>query len=390
MEEDPEAPRLFQELVRRGMASLLQGLFEPAWWALNSALHLFPGRAPYLWGRGLAAFYSGRFAEGAGQFEADMTENGSDVEEVVWHFLCRCREGGFPVAQTRRLLPLAAVPTVPPMMAVLRMFRGDGTAEEVFSAARSRDGSPALSYNGTNALAYAHFYVGLYHEVKGDVGLATEHLRAASEMQSPDFVGKLMSMHFQLFLHNKTPSHVPSCYLGNGGPISSIIHGGWQVSSGHLIAEESPRKSDLVAHLLKVLDSGITVFDCGDIYTGVEELYGHFIAAHEQRGGRASDISVHTKLVPDLDAIRAGKVDAHYVRSVVRRSLNRLGVGWLALVQMYWWDASVPGCVDAAHVLRQLSEEGVVGRIGVTNFDVKATEELIEAGIPIVSTQVIM
>lgn len=387
-------PQLYRELVESGMDTLSQGNFESSWWALDSALHLFPEKAPALWGRGLAAFYSGRFAEGARQFEADMSENGSDVEEVVWHFLCRCRMEGVDKARAEGLLPLAGVPTVAPMMEVLRLFRGDGMVEEVFSASRCPDGSPAQSYNGTSALAYAHFYVGLYYEMEGSVGMAMDHLRAAAEMRNPDFMGKMMNVHFELFRQKiLSQTCVPAFRLGpdgaNGRVASSIIYGGWQLSSGHLTAGDSRRRTDLVAQLLRAFDAGITAFDCGDIYTGVEELLGCLVRAHAlRRGGPAGDVTVLTKLVPDLDAIRAGRVNERYVRAVVRRSLNRLGVARLPLVQLHWWDFSAPGYVEAARALCALSEEGVVGQIGVTNFDVRRTAELLEAGVPLASTQV--
>lgn len=43
---------------------------------------------------------------------------------------------------------------------------------------------------------------------------------------------------------------------------------------------------------------------------------------------------VHTKLVPDLAVLP--RVDEAYVRAVVRRSLNRLQVDALDLVQFHW------------------------------------------------------
>ncbi|WP_429443578.1 aldo/keto reductase [Paraburkholderia youngii] len=50
------------------------------------------------------------------------------------------------------------------------------------------------------------------------------------------------------------------------------MHGGWQLASGHC----TTRSKDPVADLVAFADAGITTFDCADIYTGVEELIGHF------------------------------------------------------------------------------------------------------------------
>ena len=140
--------------------------------------------------------------------------------------------------------------------------------------------------------------------------------------------------------------------------------------------------------MLKVIDVGITAFDCGDIYTGVEELLGKMLTSHAYMGGKREDVSIHTKLVPDLDVIKAGGVSNPYVEGVVRRSLNRLKTDYLDLVQLHWWDTGYHGYIDAADCLKRLKEKGLVRQIGITNFDLGHTKELLDAGIPIASTQV--
>ena len=59
----------------------------------------------------------------------------------------------------------------------------------------------------------------------------------------------------------------------------------------------------------------------------------------------------------------------------------------LHLVQLHWWDTAHPGYLEAAKTLLQLAKDGVVRQIGVTNFDLTHTEELVSAGVPIASTQ---
>ena len=310
--------RMTEKLIQCGMDALLQGQFEKALWALDTALLLSPELSPTLWQRGLACFYAGRYDEGRRQFEADMKENGNDVEEVIWNFFCRCRLHGFGKAQANGFLPLSDGPCVPPMLDILMFFQGKKTVEEVLSAAINPDGSPVRSYNDTNALAYAHFYIGFFYEMQGNIELAEKHLKLAAEMENPDYIGRLMVMHYELF-HKTTfqRSQLPSFSLGNtvnGGYFcSSIIQGGWQLSQGHAMGK-TPKKTSTVASLLQAYDVGIRTFDCGDIYTGVEEVYGHFIRAHTNRGGKAEDIVIHTKVVPDIDAIRAGRVDDQYIR----------------------------------------------------------------------------
>ena len=307
-----------EKLIQCGMDALLQGQFEKALWALDSALLLAPELSPTLWQRGLACFYAGRYEEGRRQFEADMKENGNDVEEVIWNFFCRCRLHGFEKAQADGFLPLSDGPCIPPMLDVLMFFQGKKTDKEVLSAARNPDGSPVRSYNDNDALAYAHFYIGFFYEMRGNIGFAEKHLKLAAEMENPDFIGKLMVMHYNLF-HKATFQHnqLPLFSLGNtvdgGYSCSSIIQGGWQLSEGHTMGKK-PKKANIVASLLQAYDVGVRAFDCGDIYTGVEEVYGDFIRAHCKRGGRAEDIVIHTKFVPDIDAIRSGRVDDQYTR----------------------------------------------------------------------------
>jgi len=125
------------------------------------------------------------------------------------------------------------------------------------------------------------------------------------------------------------------------------------------------------------------VLDCADIYTGVERLLGDWMAARPAHAGK---VVVHTKLVPDLEALPA--LDRAYVRRVVERSRERLRVETLDLVQLHWWDFGVPGWVRAAEWLAELQGEGIVRHVGVTNFGSRALCTLLDAGIPVVANQV--
>ncbi len=133
---------------------------------------------------------------------------------------------------------------------------------------------------------------------------------------------------------------------------------------------------------------GFTTFDCADIYTGVEELIGAARRAYADRHGAAAlkALKVHTKFVPDLAHLH--EVDRIYVRTIIERSLRRLGQERLDLVQFHWWDYAVPGCMDAARWLEELRAEGKIDLIGGTNFDTPHTEKLVASGIPLASMQV--
>lgn len=171
--------------------------------------------------------------------------------------------------------------------------------------------------------------------------------------------------------------------LRPGYRISRIIKGGWQLAGDH--GEVEPERA--IADMAAFVDAGITTFDCADIYTGVEAMIGAFLAGYRDAQGAdaAAAIKVHTKLVPDIDALR--RVDRPYVERIVDRSRARLRVERLDLVQLHWWDYAVPGCCDALHHLAALQQAGKVDRIGTTNFDLEHLQELRSTGVDIVSVQ---
>jgi aryl-alcohol dehydrogenase-like predicted oxidoreductase len=65
-----------------------------------------------------------------------------------------------------------------------------------------------------------------------------------------------------------------------------------------------------------------------------------------------------------------------------------LGVERLDLVQLAWWDYSVPGYVEAAGHLAELQRAGKVRQLGATNFDTPRLAEILDANVPVVAHQV--
>lgn len=174
--------------------------------------------------------------------------------------------------------------------------------------------------------------------------------------------------------------------LAAGYSISRVINGGWQLSAGHRRGEID--REATVAALLRLQEAGFTTFDCADIYTGVEELFGAFVRRYrEATGDRAlAGVQVHTKYVPDLADLPG--LRRRDVAAVIDRSLVRLGVERLDLVQLHWWDYRVPGYVEAAGWLEELRRAGKIRLLGATNFDVPRLAELVAAGIELSALQV--
>jgi len=177
---------------------------------------------------------------------------------------------------------------------------------------------------------------------------------------------------------------VESVTLRPGYRISRLIKGGWQLAGDHGPVEQERAVEDMIAFV----DAGIVAFDCADIYTGVEQMIGRFLARLRSERGEdaAAAVKVHTKYVPDLEAL--GRLDKASVAAVIDRSLARLGRARLDLVQFHWWDYDVPGAVDCAGDLAALQAEGKIDRIGVTNFDHTHLAEITAAGIDVVSAQI--
>ena len=135
-------------------------------------------------------------------------------------------------------------------------------------------------------------------------------------------------------------------------------------------------------------DAGIRTFDCADIYTGVEEMIGTFIETLRlERGSESADkVTVHTKLVPDLDSLSS--IGATDIEGIIDRSLKRLRLDQLHLVQFYWWNLSIGRPYETLECLKRLCEKGKIRHLGVNNWDVKQTAPFVEMGFDIVSTQV--
>ena len=165
--------------------------------------------------------------------------------------------------------------------------------------------------------------------------------------------------------------------------ISRLIHGGWQFSAGHRLAGGS--LDDALEVLTESVELGVTAFDCADIYTGVEELYGHLLSRWKTTSS-STEIQIHTKFVPDDSDLP--RVDRAYVGRIVDRSLSRLGVERLDLVQFYWWRDEIPGVEQTAIWLDELRREGKIRHLAATNLDVDRLARIRAAGVDLVTDQV--
>ena len=171
---------------------------------------------------------------------------------------------------------------------------------------------------------------------------------------------------------------IPRAELAAGYEISRLIKGGWQLAGDHGPVNQDEAPHDMAAFV----EAGITTFDCADIYTGVEAAIGRFRCLYP---GLAERVRIHTKFVPDLGIL--GSIDSAQVERSIDRSLQRLGMQRLDLVQFHWWDYAKPGYVEVALELERLRHKGKIAHIGVTNFDTARLGEILAAGVSVVAHQ---
>ena len=183
--------------------------------------------------------------------------------------------------------------------------------------------------------------------------------------------------------------NVPRIQLRPDFSVPRIIKGNWQIADDH--SSSIPDDRATYDAMAAFVDAGITAFDCGDIYYGVEERIGRFIERFRRERGveAARRIAVHTKYIPgflveeDLRTQTRQKVEA-----VIDRSLRRLCVERLDLVQLHWWEYRIPGNVETALILKELQQAGKIHHIGGTNYNVVELGKMIDAGVDVVVNQV--
>jgi len=152
--------------------------------------------------------------------------------------------------------------------------------------------------------------------------------------------------------------------LGDSGvEVSEVGFGAWVVGTDWWGDRSQDQAVDMVQY---ALDQGITYFDTGDVYGqgDSEEIVGEALAEHRD------EVTIGTKLGYDFyNNPQAGhgelpkKLDEEYLREAFEKSLDRLGVDTVELLQLH--NANVeevtPEVVD---VLREFKAEGKVDALG--------------------------
>ncbi len=176
-------------------------------------------------------------------------------------------------------------------------------------------------------------------------------------------------------------NNLPSYNFNPDLKVCRILNGMWQVAGGHGYIDHEKAVEDMI----KYHDSGFTTWDLADIYGPAEDLIGEFRRRLlKLRGkGELDRIQALTKWVP-----RPGKITRTAVIENIQKSLNRMNVSSIDLLQFHWWDYNNPYYMDALKYLTDLKDNGIIKNIGLTNFDTERLQIMMDADLPIVSNQI--
>ncbi len=174
------------------------------------------------------------------------------------------------------------------------------------------------------------------------------------------------------------PKNVERRELAADFTISRVLTGLWQIAD----MERDGRALDLeaaAASMKPYVAAGFSTFDMADHYGSAEEIVGRFRRRWDDDDG----VQLLTKWVPE-----PGPASREDVRAAVRRSLERLRMERLDLLQLHAWSYADPSWLDRLSWLQELRDEGLVRHLGLTNFDAAHLRIAVHSGIDVVSNQV--
>lgn len=160
--------------------------------------------------------------------------------------------------------------------------------------------------------------------------------------------------------------------------VSKIITGLWQIAD----MEREGRSLDLsktAQAMTPYVEAGLTTFDMADHYGSAELIAGIY------RKEFSGDIPVQlfTKWVPEI-----GPSSPEKVRTAIQRSLDRLQMEAIDLLQYHAWNYADASWLDDLFYLQALQKEGLIRHIGLTNFDTVHLNMVIQSEIEVVSNQI--
>ncbi len=173
--------------------------------------------------------------------------------------------------------------------------------------------------------------------------------------------------------------HPDRTNLAPGLSISRLVCGLWQVAD--IEKDGSTIDPEQGANALQAYaEAGFDTFDMADHYGSAEIITGHLLKRMPVGSRRPV---AFTKWCPE-----PGPMTRDVVRRGVQERLERLGTQKVDLLQFHWWTFEHPAWLDALHEMQAMKEEGLIGALGLTNFDAAHLGLALADGIEIASNQV--
>jgi aryl-alcohol dehydrogenase-like predicted oxidoreductase/enamine deaminase RidA (YjgF/YER057c/UK114 family) len=166
--------------------------------------------------------------------------------------------------------------------------------------------------------------------------------------------------------------------LAPGFTISRITTGLRQISGPEREADAT--EPELTADALdQYLDAGFTTFAMADHYQSAEVIGGYLQGSH----ARGAEAELLATWMPE-----PGQISFEAVRIAVQRSLDRIGIERIDLLQFDAWSYANPAWLDCLFWLQDLKAEGLIRHLGLTNFDTAHLRIALTSGIDVVSNKV--
>ncbi|MEM6470843.1 MAG: tetratricopeptide repeat protein [Planctomycetota bacterium] len=154
------------------------------------------GEKPYLWQRGIALYFAGRYKDGVDQFKVHREVNPKDVENAAWHFLCLAKLES-PEKARGLVLPAPNDPR-PPMKEILEMLK-TGDTSTVEERIREYEGERAEVI----AAFYGNLYLGLHADALGNRAEATKFMKLAVKRTPMGYMGDVARVYLE-YLESET------------------------------------------------------------------------------------------------------------------------------------------------------------------------------------------
>ena len=182
-----------------------------------------------------------------------------------------------------------------------------------------------------------------------------------------------------------SPAFPPRIRLAPDLEISRMVTGLWQIAD---MERDGPAldPDKAAAAMAGYAAAGFDSFDMADHYGSAEIITGRFLDL--ARRGKVASASgkpptAFTKWCPE-----PGPMTPAIVRAGIERSLTRMGLERIDLLQLHWWMYEHPAYLDAMAELAKLQAEGKIGHLGLTNFNTDHLRVLVKQGFPIATNQV--